>query len=470
MEQEKKVIAVVGAGGKTTYIKNQVKAFRAKGLKVFVTATTHMFIEENTLLTDDADKIITELETTGYVMAGIRHDEKIKALSKETYEKVCDYADIVLVEADGSKHMPIKFPAVHEPVVPENADEIVVVCGLHALGKTLKDVAHRLELVKACLGNDVCANTIVEACHIQKLVMKGYLEPMREKYPEKNIKIKVSHDKSLYQRVASKLIEEEIDVSIIKEEWFMTQPDLVICGGGHVSMELVKMASCLDFKVKVMDDREEFANSGRFPLADEVICDKFENLKNYLVKDGYYAVVTRGHKDDLTCVRTILNHPYQYLGMIGSRSKIKTTYDNLRKEGISEEAIDTIYAPIGLNIGARTPAEIAVSILGEIIQVKNQKNTSFISRELEGVTEKGTLCIIVEKKGSSPRGEGSMMFVTDTKTIDTIGGGAVEYAAIEDARVNKDHVFIKDYCLNNRTAENLGMICGGENKVLFVPL
>ena len=123
-----------------------------------------------------------------------------------------------------------------------------------------------------------------------------------------------------------------------------------------------------------------------------------------------------------------------------------------------------------MDIGARTPAEIAVSILGEIIQVKNKKSTSFVSRNLSNIKEKGTLCIIIEKKGSSPRGEGSMMFVTDTDTIDTIGGGAVEYAAIEDARANKDGVFIKDYCLSNRTAENLGMICGGDNKVLFVPL
>ena len=78
--------------------------------------------------------------------------------------------------------------------------------------------------------------------------------------------------------------------------------------------------------------------------------------------------------------------------------------------------------------------------------------------------------VIIEKTGSSPRGEGSMMFLTETETIDTIGGGAVEYAAIEDARANKEGVFIKEYCLSNRTAENLGMICGGENKVLFVPL
>lgn len=469
-KENRTIIAVVGAGGKTTFIKNTAKKYLEQGQKVFVTTTTHMMIEENTMISDDAEEIIRELETKGYVMAGIRHGEKIKALSKKTYEEVCEHADIVLVEADGSKHMPVKFPAEYEPVIPDNVDEIVILCGLHALGKPLKEVAHRLELVKSCLGNSEYDNMNVEARHIQTIVTKGYLEPMKLKYPDKKITIVAANDGTLYQRVAAKLLEAGIDVSLIKEEWFKTQPDLVICGGGHVSAELVKMASCLDFKIKVMDDREEFANPERFPMADEVICDSFENLEKYLVRDGYYAVVTRGHKDDLNCVRTILKHPYQYLGMIGSKSKIKTTYENLRKEGISKEAIDTIYAPIGLNIGARTPAEIAVSILGEIIQVKNQKSTSFISRELSNISEAGMLCIIVEKNGSSPRGEGSMMFVTENKTIDTIGGGAVEYAAIEDARANMGKVFIKDYCLNNRTAENLGMICGGENKVLFVPI
>lgn len=464
----KRIITVVGAGGKTTYIKNRAKEFLKQGKKVFVTTTTHMMKEADTIVSDDADIIRKELVEKDYVMAGRMCGEKIQSLSVETYEKVCEYADVVLVEADGSKHMPIKFPSEYEPIIPENTDEIVVVCGLYALGKPLKDVVHRLELVKECL--DEKEDIIVNAGHIQELVRKGYVEPMKERYPEKNIIVEPAHDGSLYQRVVAELMRADVDVSIIKEEWFQTQPDLVICGGGHVSCELVKMASCLDFKVKVMDDREEFANPDRFPLADEVICDSFENLENYLVKDGYYAVVTRGHKDDLNCVRTILKHPYQYLGMIGSKSKIKTTYENLKKEGVTQEMLDTVYAPIGLKIGARTPAEIAVSILGEIIQVKNKKSASFISRELLNIRKKGTLCIIVEKTGSSPRGEGSMMFVTDTGTIDTIGGGAVEYAAINDARSNKESVFIKDYCLSNRTAENLGMICGGENKVLFVPL
>lgn len=459
--------AVVGAGGKTSYIRNCVRKYRDQGLKVFVTTSTHMFIEEDTLLTDDADLIIRELERRSYAMAGIPDGMKIGPLSQETYEKVCKYADIVLIEADGSKHMPVKFPKEGEPVIYENVNEIIVICGLHALNKKVSKAAHRLELVEKCLGID--DDETINASHIQKLVMKGYVEPMREQYPEKKIKIKPNSDQSLYQRAVSKLMEEEADVSILKEKWFVPQPTLIVCGAGHVSCELVKMASCLDFYIKVIDDRMEFASKERFAGADEVICDRFEHLEDYLESNAYYVVLTREHKDDFTCVRTILSHSYEYLGMIGSKTKVKNTFQRLRDLGIEEERINTVFAPIGLDIKAVTPAEIAVSILGQIIMEKNKKCSSFASRELLNSREKGTLCIIIEKQDSSPRGEGSMMLVTDTDTIDTIGGGAVEFAAIEEARTGSG-VRIKEYCLNNEKKQNLGMICGGRNKILFIPI
>lgn len=208
--------AIVGAGGKTALIKRYAAEYLKQGFKVFVTTSTHMFIEEDTLLTDDADEIIRELEEKRYVMAGIKENSKIKSLSPETYSKVCKYADIVLIEADGSKHMPIKFPDTHEPVIYDNVDEIVVVCGLHALHKKAYEVAHRPDLVKKCL--NITDDTVIDAVHIQKLVMKGYVEPLREKYPEKKIRIQSNHDGSLYQRAISGLLEAELDVSLIKEE------------------------------------------------------------------------------------------------------------------------------------------------------------------------------------------------------------------------------------------------------------
>ena len=459
--------AFVGAGGKTSLIQKYTRAYRAQGKKVFVTTSTHMFIEKDTLLTDDAHEIIRTLEEKGYAMAGIQEGQKITALSRETYLQVCEKADVVLIEADGSKHMPIKFPNENEPVIYDNMEEIIVVCGLQALGKKAKDAAHRLELVKARLG--IGDDTVIDANHIQKLVRKGYVEPLKEKYPEKTIKMKANHDDSLYQKAVAALLEADMDVSLIREEWFSTQPNLVICGGGHVSCELVKMASCLDFHIKVLDDREEFANRERFPLADEVICDTFDHLEKHLEPNGYYCVVTRGHKDDFVCVKTILQHPYQYLGMIGSKLKVQKTFENLRQGGIAEEKIKTIFAPIGLPIKAVTPGEIAVSILAQIIQEKNGKQVSSVSRELLEVKEEGTLCIIIEKTGSSPRGVGSMMFVGENQIIDSIGGGAVEFAVIEEAK-KRPQAMIKEYHLNNEDGGKLGMICGGSNKVLFLPI
>ena len=172
--------AFVGAGGKTTLIHEQAAQYRAEGKRVFVTTSTHMFIEPDTVLSDDPDIILGELNRTGYVMAGIPEGEKIRSLSSETYERVCSYADVVLVEADGSNRKPIKFPNSTEPVLYDNVEEIVVVCGLQALGKPLYEVAHRPELVKFCLGAD--DETIITLVHIAKLVQEGYLRPLCEKY------------------------------------------------------------------------------------------------------------------------------------------------------------------------------------------------------------------------------------------------------------------------------------------------
>ena len=171
--------AFVGAGGKTTLIHSQAARYRAEGKRVFVTTSTHMFLEPDTVLSDDADAIIAELNRTGYVMAGIPAGAKIRALSPETYETVCAQADVVLLEADGSNRKPIKFPNSTEPVLPDNVDEIVVVCGLQALGRPLIEVAHRPALVKACLGAE--DDTFITLAHITQLVCEGYLRPLRNK-------------------------------------------------------------------------------------------------------------------------------------------------------------------------------------------------------------------------------------------------------------------------------------------------
>ena len=459
--------AIVGSGGKTTLLKTLAEQYCRQGKTVFATTTTHMFIEEDTLLTDDAETIIKALKDTGYVMAGIPEGIKFKALSEETYAAVCAHADEVLVEADGSKRMPLKYPNSTEPVVPDNAEQIIVVCGLNALGQRAKDCCHRLELVKECLGID--DDTIITPAHVQKLVTEGYLNPLRQKHPDKKVTIVPRHDGSLYQRTLAAMLQQEKDVSVIREEWFCPQPRLIICGGGHVAREVAALAAHLDLRVTVLDDRADLVTAERFPTAQQLICDCYDHLENYLEPGACYVVVTPDHKADLLCVSKILPTKYAYLGMIGSKKKVAATFENLRRAGFNEEQIGTIFAPIGLPIGAVTPAEIALSILSQVIQEKNRYHAASADRELLEVKEQGVLCVITEKHGSAPRGVGSMMFVGEDKVLGSIGGGEPEYLAIRHAKECQS-ITTRQYVLNNRGADGLDMICGGTIHVMFIPV
>ena len=461
------IICVVGSGGKTTLIKKLAEQYRNENKTVFVTTTTHMFIEADTLLTDDANAIIQQLEETGYAMAGIRDDSKFTALPKETYAAVCAHADVVLVEADGSKSMPLKYPNTTEPVIPENADEIIVVCGLNAIGQKAKDVCHRLELVKDILA--ITDDTIITPVHVQKLLTEGYLKPLREKYPSKKVVVSPRHDGSLYQKAVASLLQNEQDVSILRKEWFCPQPKLILCGGGHVSREVAAFAHRLDFSVTVIDDRAEAVTRERFPTAERLICDSYDNLECYLEPDACYVSVTPNHSADLQCVSTILPTQFRYLGMIGSKRKVSTTFEKLRAAGFTEEQISRIFAPIGLPIGAVTPAEIALSIMGQIIQEKNKTHAASADKALLEVTEPGMLCIITEKHGSAPRGVGSMMFVGEDQILGSIGGGEPEYLAILHARSDPGFC-MKEFTLNSTAVNGLDMVCGGRIQVCFIPI
>lgn len=198
------IIAIVGAGGKTTLLKQKAQEYKAQGKKVFVTTSTHMFIEPDALLSDDADEIIQKLDSNGYVMAGLKDGIKLSPLSLETFQKVSAQADVTLVEADGSRHMPIKFPNATEPVIDKNTTEIIVVCGMHALGKPAHEVCHRLELVKQCLG--ISDDTIITPEHILKLVMEGYVLPLKKAYPNAVITVYPAHDGSASQKTAAQWI------------------------------------------------------------------------------------------------------------------------------------------------------------------------------------------------------------------------------------------------------------------------
>lgn len=154
---------------------------------------------------------------------------------------------------------------------------------------------------------------------------------------------------------------------------FKPKSKLLIVGGGHIALELFKFGKLLDFHIAVFEDREEYLNNERFPDANELILGDIEkNLKEYPISnDCYIVIITRGHSYDEIALRTVLNRDAAYIGMIGSKNKTKYVMNNLINDGFDKEILDSVYAPIGLNLGGSEPNEIALSIISEIVLIRN---------------------------------------------------------------------------------------------------
>ena len=151
-------------------------------------------------------------------------------------------------------------------------------------------------------------------------------------------------------------------------------PSLIIFGGGHISFFLARIGKMVDFRVTIIDDRPEFANHERFPEADETIAEDMASVMKRLEINGssYIVIVTRGHMKDELVLEWAATTAAGYIGMIGSKRKIKTSFTYLKTKGITQEQLDKVHSPIGLSIGAETPEEIAVAIMAEIIQIRHQ--------------------------------------------------------------------------------------------------
>jgi xanthine dehydrogenase accessory factor len=159
-------------------------------------------------------------------------------------------------------------------------------------------------------------------------------------------------------------------------------PKLIVVGAGHIAVPLAKIAKVLDFHVTVIDDRLLYANRERFPDADKVLVgDMAQMLTEMTITPSCYIVlITRGHKYDEPCLREIIHSQAKYIGMIGSRRRIKACFQRFRdEEKIAEEMIERVYAPIGLDIATETPAEIALSILAELIKVRRGGKAASLS-------------------------------------------------------------------------------------------
>ena len=170
----------------------------------------------------------------------------------------------------------------------------------------------------------------------------------------------------------------------VSDEWdgrvFYSEPltipgRVLVFGGGHIAMELVPVLVHLEFRVVVFEDREEFTRPALFPGAEEIILGDFTKLdeKVEIRPEDFVVVVTRGHAFDFDVQRQVLVHDTAYVGVIGSRKKKAAVNARLREAGITPERIDDIYAPIGTAIKAKTPAEIAISIAGQLIEVRSTR-------------------------------------------------------------------------------------------------
>ncbi|WP_312941837.1 XdhC/CoxI family protein [Oscillibacter sp.] len=274
------------------------------------------------------------------------------------------------------------------------------------------------------------------------------------------------------------------DVTYLRR--FSPKERLILLGGGHIAQPLCRYCADIGFAVTVVDDRPSFANQTRFPEAAEVICDAFPDAIRTLsiTKRDYIATITRGHRHDADCLRTILHGEFpRYLGMIGSKRRGVELLHLLEEEGVPRSALDWIHTPIGVDINALTVEEIAISITAEIIQCR-RKDTLRRSKAELLVTEDinlpllellanaqttKALLLVYETSGSTPVKSGAMMAVDQSfRMVGTIGGGCSENAVLMDAYrligTGRSRCVVVD--MSNH-AEEEGMVCGGQMKVLI---
>ncbi len=165
-------------------------------------------------------------------------------------------------------------------------------------------------------------------------------------------------------------------IALADGEWILEpipgKPALMLFGAGHVSKFIARSASTAGFRVVVVDDRTQYANRERFPDADEIIVAEYHDIVSRISfsPSRYVVIVTRGHQSDEIILEHVINHHVKYIGMIGSRRKILATYKHLVDQGVSPELFRNVYAPMGLDIGASSPEEIAISVVAELISVR----------------------------------------------------------------------------------------------------
>ena len=271
---------------------------------------------------------------------------------------------------------------------------------------------------------------------------------------------------------------------------FRPKERLILLGGGHIAQPLCSIAAMLGFGVTVVDDRPSFANHPRFPEAEQIVCDAFTHaIRELDIQAGdYLAVITRGHRYDADCLRTVLSGTMpMYLGLLGSRRRTIALLAMLEQEGFERDRLDAIHTPIGLDIGALSVQEIAVSIAAELVQCRrlglNRRSKSCILTEetfaedvLADIVERDiprALLLVYETSGSTPVKSGAFMTVDQNfQAKGTIGGGCSESAVLRDAfhLIGTGKRQCVTVNMSNDVAAEEGMVCGGQMKVLLMDL
>jgi len=272
-------------------------------------------------------------------------------------------------------------------------------------------------------------------------------------------------------------------------EPYFPEPRLIILGGGHIAKPLAEFGSKAGFSVTVIDDRPSFANAERFPTAQKVICESFDHCFDFinLNKSAYVVIVTRGHRHDIDCLRQVLEHNTAYVGMIGSKRRVKSVMEQMISEGYSKEKINNVNTPIGLDIGAVTPDEIAFSIISQLIKYRRLGDISSVITKpmkknwpefdsdvlMDLCREENSpkaIITIVSTKGSVPRKEGAKMIVWPYgKILGSIGGGCSEGEVITTARdvIRSGGYQFQSIDMTGSIAEDEGMVCGGIMDVII---
>jgi xanthine dehydrogenase accessory factor len=200
---------------------------------------------------------------------------------------------------------------------------------------------------------------------VESDVRKGAMEVMRDEKPKTfnfNLDQRPDDDTGLVCGGSLQVFIEPV----------VPSPVLYIFGGGHIGLNVHKVATLAGFETIVSDDRELYANRERFPDAEEIHAGEMDEIMAGLAPNdrSYIVIVTRGHRHDMNVLRWALDTPAQYIGMIGSGRKVLAVFQQLEAQGVSPESFKRVFAPIGLDVGAVTPEEIAISIVTELIAVR----------------------------------------------------------------------------------------------------